>query len=68
MDHKTAERVDEVDALRLENLTLKVQAAVRERDAFGASLNVKYGAEHGLNIAADGSIERIKAPEPPEAT
>jgi hypothetical protein len=58
-----AAKLNEVERLRLENLSLKSEMARRELELFGLVLRAKYGGEAVQEIRLDGTV--VMAPAEP---
>ncbi len=65
MDPKKATQIEEVEALRLQNASLRLAIVTKEREDLAKALLLKYGAEgERLSIEADGTITRAAIPMP----
>ncbi len=65
MDPKKATQIEEVEALRLQNVSLRLAIVTKEREDMGKALLLKYGADgERLNIEPDGTITRTAIPVP----
>ena len=55
----SADKLEEVERLTLENLTLKIDALTKERQFLLLGLRAKYGGESVSGFAVDGTIQRV---------
>lgn len=65
-DFLKAERLSEVEMLRLENFNLKLAALTKDRDDFISSIARKYTGEDSITVTPAGTIVRtapLKAAE-----